>query len=46
MILTPADIASFVGMTVPLVALYFLGIAMCHYLPRSSMQNNSARDPR
>lgn len=46
MILTPADIASFIGMTVPLVALYFLGIAMCHYLPRSSMQSNSARDPR
>jgi len=46
MILTPADIASFIGMTVPLVALYFLGIAMCHYLPRSSMQRNNARDPR
>lgn len=46
MILTPADIASFIGMTVPLVALYFLGIAMCHYLPRSSMQSNAARDPR
>jgi len=46
MILTPADIASFIGMTVPLVALYFLGIAMCKYLPRNSMQRPSSYSPR
>ncbi|MFO0013510.1 MAG: twin-arginine translocase subunit TatC [Planctomycetota bacterium] len=38
MVLTPADVSSMIGMAVPLVALYFLGIAMCHYLPRSNMQ--------
>jgi sec-independent protein translocase protein TatC len=46
MILTPADMASMIGMSVPLVGLYFLGIAMCHYLPRSSMQSQRASDPR
>ncbi|MFM8574164.1 MAG: twin-arginine translocase subunit TatC [Pirellula sp.] len=45
MILTPADLASFIGMGVPLVALYFLGVAMCHYLPRSSMQSPRAGEP-
>ena len=46
MILTPADIASFIGMGIPLVALYFLGVAMCWYLPRSSMQSPTAGEPR
>jgi sec-independent protein translocase protein TatC len=46
MILTPADMASMVGMAVPLVGLYFLGIAMCRYLPRSSMQGRALSDPR
>lgn len=46
MILTPADMASMVGMAVPLVGLYFLGIAMCRYLPRSSMQGHTLSDPR
>ncbi|MFN6398342.1 MAG: twin-arginine translocase subunit TatC [Planctomycetota bacterium] len=46
MILTPADIASFIGMGVPLVALYFLGVAMCHYLPRAAMQTPSSGEPR
>ncbi|MFN7626663.1 MAG: twin-arginine translocase subunit TatC [Pirellula sp.] len=46
MILTPADMASMIGMSVPLVGLYFLGIAMCQYLPRSSMQTRHASDPR
>lgn len=40
MILTPAEVSSMIGMAVPLIALYFLGIAMCHYLPRSSMQQS------
>lgn len=46
MILTPADIASFIGMGIPLVALYFLGVAMCKYLPRSSMQSPMVGEPR
>jgi len=46
MILTPAEISSMVGMAVPLIGLYFLGIAMCHYLPRSAMQSPALSDPR
>ena len=45
MILTPADIASMLGMAIPLVGLYFIGIAMCAYLPRSAMLRGEARDP-
>jgi len=40
MILTPAEVSSMIGMAVPLIGLYFLGIAMCKYLPRSSMQQS------
>jgi Sec-independent protein secretion pathway component TatC len=32
-------------MGVPLVALYFLGIAMCKYLPRAAMQNPTVGEP-
>jgi len=35
MILTPADPMSMLLMLVPLVALYFLGIALCKWMPRS-----------
>jgi sec-independent protein translocase protein TatC len=45
MILTPAEISSMIGMAVPLIGLYFLGIAMCYYLPRSSMQSPSEGEP-
>ena len=45
MILTPADMVSMSGMGVPLVALYFLGIAMCKYLPRAAMQNPTVGEP-
>jgi sec-independent protein translocase protein TatC len=34
MILTPAEVTSMIGMCVPLIGLYFLGIGMCHWLPR------------
>lgn len=34
MILTPAEPTSMMGMLIPLVALYFLGIALCKWLPR------------
>jgi len=34
MFLTPSDPGSMLLMGVPLVVLYFVGIAMCHYMPR------------
>jgi len=46
MILTPADMASMIGMGVPLVGLYFIGIAMCKYLPRAAMQTSNIGEPR
>ncbi|MFN7877582.1 MAG: twin-arginine translocase subunit TatC [Pirellula sp.] len=46
MILTPADAYSMILMAVPLTFLYFLGILMCQYLPRSAMQSGRAVDPR
>lgn len=46
MILTPAEVSSMIGMAVPLIALYFLGIAMCHYLPRSNMQQSLTQSQR
>lgn len=45
MILTPAEISSMLGMAVPLIGLYFVGIAMCKFLPRSAMLRGEARDP-
>jgi sec-independent protein translocase protein TatC len=46
MVLTPAEVSSMIGMAVPLIGLYFLGIAMCKYLPRSSMQQSFPSSPR
>lgn len=46
MILTPADAYSMILMAVPLTFLYFLGILLCKYLPRSAMQSGRAVDPR
>ena len=37
MLLTPADPGSMILMAVPLVGLYFGGIALCHFLPRGSL---------
>ena len=45
MILTPNDVGSMLGMAIPLIGLYFVGIAMCKYLPRSDMLRGHARDP-
>jgi sec-independent protein translocase protein TatC len=45
MLLTPADVSSMLGMGIPLIGLYFVGIALCHYLPRSNMLRGEARDP-
>jgi sec-independent protein translocase protein TatC len=46
MILTPADVTSMIAMALPLIFLYFLGIALCHYVPRGGMLNGKAVDPR
>ncbi|MCE3018466.1 MAG: twin-arginine translocase subunit TatC [Pirellula sp.] len=47
MVLTPGgDWTSMVAMAVPLLFLYFLGILLCKYLPRSQMLDGSASDPR
>ena len=45
-VLTPADVTSMVAMMVPLVILYFVGIAMCKYLPRGRGLGSEAYDPR
>ncbi len=45
-VLTPPDVVSMSGMMVPLVLLYFLGIAMCKYLPRGRGLGSQAYDPR
>jgi len=45
-VLTPADVTSMIAMMVPLVILYFLGIAMCKYLPRGRGLGGKAYDPR
>jgi sec-independent protein translocase protein TatC len=45
-VLTPADITSMIAMMIPLIILYFLGIAMCKYLPRGRGLGSDAYDPR
>ncbi len=46
MVLTPADIYSMLGLFIPLVGLYFLGILLCHYMPRGAGIGGPAVDPR
>ena len=46
MILTPADIYSMLGLFIPLVGLYFLGILLCRYMPRGAGIGAPASDPR
>ncbi len=45
MLLTPADVTSMVALAVPLMVLYFLGILMCHFIPRGPGLGNNAYDP-
>jgi sec-independent protein translocase protein TatC len=45
MLLTPADPVSMLLMAGPLVALYFLGIAMCRWMPRGSSPFAEGYDP-
>jgi len=45
MILTPADAYSMMGMFIPLTILYFLGIALCVYMPKGPGLGSRAFDP-
>lgn len=45
MLLTPADVTSMIALAVPLMLLYFLGIAMCHFIPRGPGLGSAAYDP-
>ena len=45
MILTPADPVSMLFMAVPLTFLYFLGIAMCRWMPRGQNPFDAAYEP-
>jgi sec-independent protein translocase protein TatC len=45
MFLTPADPMSMLLMAMPLTALYFLGIAMSHWIPRTRNPFNDAFEP-
>ena len=44
MFLTPADPGSMLLMGIPLVILYFGGIALCHYMPRSTTVEDASGD--
>ena len=44
MVLTPGDITPMIAMMIPLIGLYFLGIAMCKYLPRGSALGTGGYD--
>lgn len=46
MILTPADAYSMIGMFIPLTILYFLGIALCKYMPQGPGLGSQAFDPQ
>ncbi len=45
MLLTPADPVSMLLMAMPLTGLYFLGIALCHWMPRNRSPFGEGYDP-
>jgi sec-independent protein translocase protein TatC len=45
MLVTPADVTSMLSLMIPLVFLYFLGIAMCKYMPKGRGLGSDAYDP-
>lgn len=45
MVLTPAEVTSMIGMGVPLIGLYYLGILLCMYFPRRGFQAEVGHDP-
>ncbi len=46
MLLTPAEIYSMIGLFVPMVGLYFFGIALCKYMPTGAGLGGPAVDPQ
>lgn len=46
MLLTPAEPYSMIGLAVPLVCLYFLGILLCKYMPVGAGVGSSEFDPQ
>ena len=45
MLLTPADPVSMLMLAVPLTALYFLGILLCKWMPRTKNPYEEGYDP-
>lgn len=45
MVLTPADIYSMIALMVPLIVLYFLGIALCKFMPTGKGIGSQGYDP-
>lgn len=45
MVLTPADPISMLLMAVPLTVLYFLGVALCHFMPKNRSPFTEAYEP-
>jgi len=45
MLLTPADPVSMLMMAMPMTALYFLGIALCKWMPRNKSPFSEAYEP-
>ncbi len=46
MLVTPPDLTSMVALMIPLIGLYFLGIAMCKFLPKGRGLGTDAYDPQ
>ncbi len=46
MLLTPADMYSMLGLFIPMVGLYFLGILLCKYMPQGAGLGSPAFDPK
>ncbi len=44
MVLTPGDITPMIAMMIPLIGLYYLGIALCKYLPRGTAMGSRGYD--
>lgn len=44
MILTPGDVSVMIAMMLPLIGLYYIGIAMCHFIPKGSALGDGGYD--
>jgi sec-independent protein translocase protein TatC len=45
MILTPGELTSMIGLLVPMVFLYYMGIGLCKFVPRGNTFDENAYDP-